>query len=310
MSKMEYQPVSCLLVPKALFQEERYRNLSTTAKLLYSLLLDRYDLAALNGWVDRQGRRYVIYPKSEQKRDLNCTRYRADTAVRELENGNMVWIVNGNGRPNRFYFKDITEKNVEDNAMMRMESLMDMVKPEDREIVQEKMDKLAISAREAMEELVKRGYFGTGKAEAQNNPGPTMEEDSEDEASCYDEDWAASELDPMEYRGYYDKNGDLDEDNIQSDAGELGMALAFQLYNAYSNNPDQMQDVQEHLNAAYNDYSKKTFMAVIAAVSAVLSVDWVWLEDMYACNKPARKIYLEEMMDIFNMYINMLTAKA
>ena len=37
MSKMEYMPVDCLQVPKVLFQMEKYKNLSNTAKILYSL---------------------------------------------------------------------------------------------------------------------------------------------------------------------------------------------------------------------------------------------------------------------------------
>lgn len=39
MSKMEYMPVDCLQVPKVLFQMEKYKNLSNTAKILYSLFL-------------------------------------------------------------------------------------------------------------------------------------------------------------------------------------------------------------------------------------------------------------------------------
>jgi len=52
MSKMEYMPVDCLQVPKVLFQMEKYKNLSNTAKILYSLFLDRLKFAVQNGWVD------------------------------------------------------------------------------------------------------------------------------------------------------------------------------------------------------------------------------------------------------------------
>ena len=38
--KMEYMPVDCLQVPKMLFQVEEFKNLSNTAKILYSLFLD------------------------------------------------------------------------------------------------------------------------------------------------------------------------------------------------------------------------------------------------------------------------------
>ena len=107
MSNQGYMPVECLLVPKALFKDERYRSLSTTAKVLYSLMLDRLKYAAQNRRVDQKGKLYVIYPKSEMIRDLNSTRYRVDYAVSELESmGNMVRVVKDNGRPNRFYINE------------------------------------------------------------------------------------------------------------------------------------------------------------------------------------------------------------
>ena len=73
MNKMEYMPVDCLQVPKVLFQMEKYKNLSNTAKILYSLFLDRLKFAVQNGWVDGEGDLFVIYPKSEMKKDLNTT---------------------------------------------------------------------------------------------------------------------------------------------------------------------------------------------------------------------------------------------
>lgn len=68
MSKMEYMPVDCLQVPKVLFQMEKYKNLSNTAKILYSLFLDRLKFAVQNGWVDHNGDLFVVYPKSEMKK--------------------------------------------------------------------------------------------------------------------------------------------------------------------------------------------------------------------------------------------------
>ena len=40
--------------------------------------------AVQNGWVDHNGNLFVIYPKSEIKKDLNTTRYGVDQAVQEL----------------------------------------------------------------------------------------------------------------------------------------------------------------------------------------------------------------------------------
>ncbi len=48
-------------IPKALFHDCRFRQLSTDARTLYGILLDRMSLSAKNGWLDEQGRVYIIY---------------------------------------------------------------------------------------------------------------------------------------------------------------------------------------------------------------------------------------------------------
>ena len=49
-------------VPKALF-EEKYKSVSTDAKMLYGLLLDRMYLSVKNGWIDKQGRVYQYFTR-------------------------------------------------------------------------------------------------------------------------------------------------------------------------------------------------------------------------------------------------------
>ena len=48
-------------------------DLSHTAKLLYTLLLDRATLSQKNNWIDTQGHIYVIYPLSHLAKDLGCS---------------------------------------------------------------------------------------------------------------------------------------------------------------------------------------------------------------------------------------------
>lgn len=47
-------------IPKVLFTEEHFSGISTEAKTLYGILLDRMNLSARNGWVDEKGRVYII----------------------------------------------------------------------------------------------------------------------------------------------------------------------------------------------------------------------------------------------------------
>ena len=55
--------------PKFLLQ----MSLSHTARLTYVLLLDRMTLSQKNGWVDVQGRAYVLYPLAGLAEDLQSS---------------------------------------------------------------------------------------------------------------------------------------------------------------------------------------------------------------------------------------------
>ncbi len=48
-------------VPKVLFTDEKFSNISSDAKLLYGIMLDRMNLSAKNGWVDELGRVYILH---------------------------------------------------------------------------------------------------------------------------------------------------------------------------------------------------------------------------------------------------------
>lgn len=89
----EFMPVECLNVPKVLFYDKQYEDLSMDAKLIYALLLDRKEMAIRNEWVDEYGDTYVIYPKQEIKKYLNISGYRIDQALAELEEAELAEMV-------------------------------------------------------------------------------------------------------------------------------------------------------------------------------------------------------------------------
>ena len=76
-------------IPKALFQEQRFQNLSTDAKTLYGILLDRMSLSVKNEWFDKQGRVFIIFTIEDVKRALCCADNKATKLLRELENLNL-----------------------------------------------------------------------------------------------------------------------------------------------------------------------------------------------------------------------------
>lgn len=81
-------------------------NLSHTAKLLYTLLLDRATLSQKNNWMDAQGRIYVVYPLSHLSKDLRCSISSVTRSFSELENAQLVERVrNGFSKPSRILLK-------------------------------------------------------------------------------------------------------------------------------------------------------------------------------------------------------------
>lgn len=81
-------------------------DLSHTAKLLYTLLLDRATLSQKNNWIDAQGHIYVIYPLSSLAKDLGCSISSITRSFTELENAQLVERVrNGFSKPRRILLK-------------------------------------------------------------------------------------------------------------------------------------------------------------------------------------------------------------
>ena len=96
-------------IPKALFQDSRYRKLSTDARTLYGILLDRMSLSAKNGWLDEQGRVYIIYTVREVQESLCCAEHKAVKLFRELEQADLIERKRrGLGRPSLIFVKNFS----------------------------------------------------------------------------------------------------------------------------------------------------------------------------------------------------------
>ena len=96
-------------IPKALFQDSRFRQLSTDARTLYGILLDRMSLSVKNGWMDKQGRVYIIYTVREVQESLCCAEHKAVKLFRELEQFDLIERKRrGLGRPSLIYVKDFS----------------------------------------------------------------------------------------------------------------------------------------------------------------------------------------------------------
>lgn len=91
-------------IPKALITGKEYRSISTDAKLLYGLLLDRVGLSVRNEWVDEQDRVYIYYTVDAVGEDLNCCKEKACKLFDELEKAMLIERKRqGQGKPSRIY---------------------------------------------------------------------------------------------------------------------------------------------------------------------------------------------------------------
>ena len=97
-------------IPKLLVTDERFQGLSTDAKLLYGLMLDRMSLSLKNGWLDGQGRVYIYFPAEEIMSVLHCRSEKASKLLAELDSKKGIGLIErvrqGQGKPTTIYVKN------------------------------------------------------------------------------------------------------------------------------------------------------------------------------------------------------------
>ena len=99
-------------IPKALFQEQRFQDLSTDAKTLYGILLDRMSLSVRNEWFDKKGRVFIIFTIEDVKRTLRCADNKATRLLRELEEFGLIERKRrGLGKPDLIYVKNFSSES-------------------------------------------------------------------------------------------------------------------------------------------------------------------------------------------------------
>lgn len=96
-------------IPKALFQNDYFRNLSSDAKILYGLMLDRMSLSIKNQWFDEKNRAYIYFSIEDIMELLNCGRNKAIKSMQELDKENGIGLIEkkrqGFGKTNIIYVK-------------------------------------------------------------------------------------------------------------------------------------------------------------------------------------------------------------
>ena len=113
----ESEQFSYFRIPRLLVRSKKFKTLSTEAKLLYGLMLDRMGLSAKHGWYDELGRVYIYYTLDEIQADLMCGHNKAVRLLAELDSGKCGFalierVKQGQGRPAKIYVKKFTTTDV------------------------------------------------------------------------------------------------------------------------------------------------------------------------------------------------------
>ena len=98
-------------IPKVLFTDPAYRRISSDAKILYGLMLDRMGLSVRNGWLDDCQRVFIYFTLEDALEYLCCGHTKAVLLFGELDkNGLIERKKQGQGKPTKIYVKNFVRK--------------------------------------------------------------------------------------------------------------------------------------------------------------------------------------------------------
>lgn len=94
-------------IPRLLIKDQHFKGLSSDAKLLYGLMLDRMALSMKNHWLDNENRAYIIYSISNVMEDINCSKPTCVKIMKKLDSFGLIERKRkGLGKPDIIYVKN------------------------------------------------------------------------------------------------------------------------------------------------------------------------------------------------------------
>ena len=112
MRQTDVQSIFHMQMPRWLFSDPRYADMSLEAKLTYTFLLNRFQLSRRNGWVNDFGEVFVIFPRKELARELHICEQRVTAAFRTLKELNLIWEKRcGRGDANQIYLATVVSQH-------------------------------------------------------------------------------------------------------------------------------------------------------------------------------------------------------
>ena len=126
---IEAEQFSFYRVPRLLIKDERFKKLSSDAKLLYGLMLDRMSLSMKNEWFDEDNRAYIIYTIDSIMEDLGCGKEKAVKVLAELDSVKGIGLVEkvrrGLGKPDIIYVKNFA--SLAENMITELQNVVQKI---------------------------------------------------------------------------------------------------------------------------------------------------------------------------------------
>ena len=109
MRQTDVQNVWHMQMPRWLFSDLRYADMSLDAKVTYTFLLNRFQLSRRNGWINDDGEVFVIFPRKALAKELRICEQRVTAAFRKLAELQLIWEKRcGRGDANQIYLARVT----------------------------------------------------------------------------------------------------------------------------------------------------------------------------------------------------------
>ncbi|MCR5825022.1 MAG: replication initiator protein A [Oscillospiraceae bacterium] len=104
MKQTDVQSLLYMKMPRWLFFDPRYADLSLDAKVAYTFLLNRFQISRRKGWRNEMGEVFIIFPRRALAQELRICERRVSLAFRALAERELIWEKRcGRGEANQIY---------------------------------------------------------------------------------------------------------------------------------------------------------------------------------------------------------------
>lgn len=110
----DIQSVFHLQMPRWLFTDPACRAMSLEAKVVYTFLLNRFQLSKLNGWTNDSGEVFIIYTRVSLAEEIQISYHKVIAAMKELSAARLIWEKRcGRGDANQIYLAFVEHDRAE-----------------------------------------------------------------------------------------------------------------------------------------------------------------------------------------------------